>query len=444
MRKLTKANLDELATMMPVLSEHEQRIYVGGDILINRNGVPILYSMGNNPFTPVSPFSSTNNEGIQNYALASASVPTDNGGSGSGNSGYLGSGDYTGSGDYSDSGYHGTGFYDDDVFVDGSGNRYKGYFDEDGNWVFLDDEANPNSGAVSDSTDVNGSVFLDEDSIYQPVTEDGSTTDNTTNKDKTHFTIEEYITLYEQKLWPGGYVEGLGYREGNSTDNVLKPVEVTGSFGGKTPPNDSFVLESNEDSTKHDSVPEDSTEDKNIDTPTNPIKHPQLTDIADVIPVSAFQPRDPKDPVGCQRRCKQMLDKAGVQMSGKRIYMTANNQGRAGETLPTAQDALHCINTTLERGEPIIVGVDYTSEGKNPGAEDHFIVITGRKVTVDPQTGNTIIQYHYFDPNTKYVQRGTQASNLLTLTDNRLMGQNTSTGGREPKPYTVVTVRPNL
>ena len=39
MRKLTKANLDELATMMPVLSEHEQRIYVGGNILINRNTV---------------------------------------------------------------------------------------------------------------------------------------------------------------------------------------------------------------------------------------------------------------------------------------------------------------------------------------------------------------------------------------------------------------------
>lgn len=39
MKKLTKMNLDELAKVMPVLSEVEQRQFVGGDlVIIDRKG----------------------------------------------------------------------------------------------------------------------------------------------------------------------------------------------------------------------------------------------------------------------------------------------------------------------------------------------------------------------------------------------------------------------
>lgn len=39
MKKLTKSSLEELAQTMPVLSEQEQSLYVGGDIYImDQNG----------------------------------------------------------------------------------------------------------------------------------------------------------------------------------------------------------------------------------------------------------------------------------------------------------------------------------------------------------------------------------------------------------------------
>lgn len=145
MRELTKQNLDELAKTMPVLSEQEQRLYVAGGTLINRNGIVMLYNMENNQFVPVNPFTSATGGSMQYYALASAGTTVNNDGDGDGNSGYFGSGDYP------DSGNFGTGFYDDDVFVDSSGNRYKGYFDEDGNWVFLDDTPAPGSGMTDNS-----------------------------------------------------------------------------------------------------------------------------------------------------------------------------------------------------------------------------------------------------------------------------------------------------
>ncbi|MEG1729959.1 MAG: hypothetical protein RR280_10520, partial [Bacteroidaceae bacterium] len=48
MKRITKSNLEELAKVMPVLSEEEQKEYVGGQVYeLRQDGTLILIDSGN-------------------------------------------------------------------------------------------------------------------------------------------------------------------------------------------------------------------------------------------------------------------------------------------------------------------------------------------------------------------------------------------------------------
>lgn len=159
------------------------------------------------------------------------------------------------------------------------------------------------------------------------------------------------------------------------------------------------------------------------------------SNIDSVLSVDVFSGYKNEDPAGCQRRCVEMLEYAGVSMSGNRIYMVSDSDGRAGDALSTAPDGINAINGALESGNPIIVGVDYKEGDYNGGFEDHFIVIVGRTVSSDGS-----VQYRYFDPRTGYASIGTSSNNILTLTTD---GKLTGTFPDSSHNYTVTSVRTN-
>ncbi|GHU63118.1 hypothetical protein FACS1894160_4490 [Bacteroidia bacterium] len=130
-----------------------------------------------------------------------------------------------------------------------------------------------------------------------------------------------------------------------------------------------------------------------------------------------------------------MLNAAGKTLSGTRIDMVQSNNGSAGAASTTAQSGINAINSALERGEPIIVGVDYKAgSGNANGITDHFITIVGRTVQANGTT-----QYHYFDPATSSQSAGTSSNNVLTLSGGKLTGTFSNNGWN----YTVSEVRTN-
>ena len=110
--------------------------------------------------------------------------------------------------------------------------------------------------------------------------------------------------------------------------------------------------------------------------------------------------------------------------------------------IPLKIEGIDTINSALQNGKPIIVGVDYKIEKYNDGLEDHFIVIVGRTVSSD-SSGNQVVKYHYFDPTTTQQNKGTSDKNMLILTqDGKLVGTFREGEGKYEHDYTVTSVRP--
>lgn len=107
----------------------------------------------------------------------------------------------------------------------------------------------------------------------------------------------------------------------------------------------------------------------------------------------------------------------------------------------TYKNAINALDTHLENGRPIIVGVDHTPKrGINDGTIDHWVLVTGRGY--DEAKG----QYYY-----TYVETGVNFSNVgVNNNDNRFyynesqqtLIDNTVKLGSNHQ-YTVTEVRPN-
>ena len=289
------------------------------------------------------------------------------------------------------------------------------------------------------------------------------------------YTAAEYTALCASGTWDGGYVDGWGY--------VLQEVVVTGSYSGSennyssgSNGSGNFGFDPNQWGGRGDpsfwGIPSGNVSDSGSSDYSGWYSYPSgyndgggsansggssnggsssggnsngnngpgnLTGISDVLSSSAFSGYRSSDSTGCQTRCKEMLAQVGVEMSDNRIKMVSNDGGRAGNALSGAQQGIDTINSALQNGKPIIVGVDYKIEKYNDGLEDHFIVIVGRTVSSD-SSGNQVVEYHYFDPRTSSPNAGTSNDNILTLTtDGKLIG----TFPETDLNYTVTSVRPN-
>lgn len=159
----------------------------------------------------------------------------------------------------------------------------------------------------------------------------------------------------------------------------------------------------------------------------------------DVLKADDFDPFDSNDRAGCKRRCITMLKRAGCELSGERIDITINNiYGEAVSASNDFQRGIDAINKALDKGQPIILNVDY-KKGTAASADkagDHFIIVTGKTII------DGVTYYHFYDPATSRPNLGTANSNVLYIKDGFLMGEfmkyNGTTNG-----YKVTSVRLN-
>jgi hypothetical protein len=205
-----------------------------------------------------------------------------------------------------------------------------------------------------------------------------------------------------------------------------------GAVGGKQPrktteTNDSLGLESMEIENRLDSVL------------YNDKGHMSVTFRNDVIGIDGFKPFNPSDRTGCKRRCMEMLAHSGCELSGERIDMTVNNDnGRAIAQSADFQKGINAIDNALDKKQTIILN-EYYKDGTASSADragDHFIIIVGRTII------DGIAYYHFYDPATSDLKRGTANRNVLQIKDGYLTGD-FLTGRGKVKRYKVTSVRLN-
>lgn len=161
--------------------------------------------------------------------------------------------------------------------------------------------------------------------------------------------------------------------------------------------------------------------------------------IPDVLEESQFSGYLGSDKSGCLRRCQEMLAAVGCELSGKDIIMTGyDGNGRTTNSKNTSL-GIEYIDSQLKKGRPVVVAVDYKvgtsmGEDRKDQAGDHFVVIVG---------GDSSNGYHYYDPATANIDRGTSVSNTFTLKDGKLTDVNECTG-KSTNYYTVTSIRENM
>ena len=99
---------------------------------------------------------------------------------------------------------------------------------------------------------------------------------------------------------------------------------------------------------------------------------------------------------------------------------------------------IEAINKSLDNGKPIILNVDY-KKGHASSADkagDHFIIVVGKTII------DNVVYYHFYDPATSNVSRGTSNRNVLYVKDGYLYGIFFKHNG-EVNKYKVTSVRLN-
>ncbi len=167
--------------------------------------------------------------------------------------------------------------------------------------------------------------------------------------------------------------------------------------------------------------------------------HLNVTFRNDIIDSDVFSPFRNNDRQGCKRRCIEMLQASGGELSGKRIDMTINDgNGRPVASSYNFKQGIDAIDSSLDKGKPIILNVDY-KEGNASSADkagDHFIIVVGKTVI------DNLTYYHFYDPATSDVKRGTANRNVLYVKDGYLLGNFLKYDGSVNK-YKVTSVRLN-
>lgn len=141
--------------------------------------------------------------------------------------------------------------------------------------------------------------------------------------------------------------------------------------------------------------------------------------------------------VACKRACDYMLKKAGFKSTtaGGRIDMCSGNQRDGFLLSPGYDSAVNLLDDTLDKGKPVIVGVDRGIVGNYNAnaATDHFVVIVAR-IMIGGK-----VYYQFYDPGTSYPEKGTHPTNLLAFDQ---AGFLTGTSYYNGKTYVVTEVRP--
>jgi hypothetical protein len=111
-----------------------------------------------------------------------------------------------------------------------------------------------------------------------------------------------------------------------------------------------------------------------------------------------FRGYQSNDKAGCFRRCTEMAAAVGVTVGGPdvriQVAVYEDSKGHVTVDPAKAQEGVAYIDSQLEAGRPVVVGVSYTVTSYNvDDITDHFVIITGRDT--DPQRG---LCYGFHDP----------------------------------------------
>lgn len=88
--------------------------------------------------------------------------------------------------------------------------------------------------------------------------------------------------------------------------------------------------------------------------------------------------------LACKNTCDFIMRNAGFGVSGAEgsIYsLIKKKEGKktvGNELASSYEEAKNRLDTYLENGWPVVVGVDYKLEGANESATDHFVIVVGR------------------------------------------------------------------
>ncbi len=147
--------------------------------------------------------------------------------------------------------------------------------------------------------------------------------------------------------------------------------------------------------------------------------------------------------VACKRTCDDILINSGLKATSlSSLYQTAlENDTHTKLVINTSvsKDAISYLDSELEKGHPVQVGVDhglgYKINNNADHSTDHFVVIVGRKC-------NGIKCYYlFYDVGTSHKEKGASDNNRLYLdeTDKSLRGKTVYNGHL----YTVTQIRKN-
>lgn len=121
------------------------------------------------------------------------------------------------------------------------------------------------------------------------------------------------------------------------------------------------------------------------------------------------------------------------------VMANYDSNGRATTATDNYESGLAYIDSQLQQKKPVIVAVDYKEKtslgsGKKDQAGDHFVIIVG---------GSQTHGYHYYDPATASIERGTSSDNTFRLDGKLLKDENRCTGSSKVKYYTLTSIRMN-
>ena len=151
----------------------------------------------------------------------------------------------------------------------------------------------------------------------------------------------------------------------------------------------------------------------------------------------------------CLDLCKMILKNYGLTNFGSssncfKLMCEKNNKlvDCGDNPKENYKQAIECIDRHLEKGRPIIVGVNHTiGRGINDGTTDHFVVIYGREYIDDHyvyfyyEVGKSNVLYGYNDAENRFIY-DTSNPNCPQFFDDV---SNRSDGAR----FDVIQVRPN-
>lgn len=154
------------------------------------------------------------------------------------------------------------------------------------------------------------------------------------------------------------------------------------------------------------------------------------------------------EPTGCFNRCVEMANLVGVRVGGPDVRIqVATSEDAAGRVTvdrAKAREGVAYIDSQLDAGHPVVVGVSYMRPTKPYNVDyitDHFVIITGRGKGSD---GNPFYGFH--DPATSHVDLGSDANvaNRFVLNGVGNLYRPASTATQIRSAYDVSMVRRNI